>query len=597
MTTDPRPYTAEITTGIPESVTSVTGIVGLGTVGEAFLRLAHRPGTGHRVVAVDTDLDVLARVGNRLKALGPDAAESVVLSDDLAALANAAVVIEAVPDDLAVKTDVLRRIGEIVQAPVLTTTAALSVPHLAIASGRPEAVAGLRFLVPPGPEGAVEPVPTALTSPSTTRAVDALIDELGLTRVEIGAGPAEDATALVLAYLNRSVAFLDAGHATRDDIDTAMRLGCGLPAGPLRLLDTLGLDTVHRALTRLHRRTGADSFAPAPLLTRLVDAGRLGCKSGEGFYPYDPYERHDNEVVPAGDRPVDHGPAAVRRPVRTVAVLGSGIMARGIAEVTAVAGHPTVLVARGPDKAEAAVAAIAESLTRAERRGRITARQKAGALALITPAAALEAVADSDLVVEAVVEDLDIKRAIFARIGEVAKPGAVLATTTSSLSVTACAEASGRPVDVVGMHFFNPAPVLRLVELVRTDSTSDEAFTGARDFATGLGKTTVTCPDRAGFIVNSLLFPYLGAAVDLLRRPDTDIEAIDTAVQNGFGYPMGPFALLDTIGLDVSLAIQQRLYDQLARPEHKPAPLLGALVSAGALGRKNKRGFRTAGRP
>ncbi|NEC87425.1 3-hydroxyacyl-CoA dehydrogenase family protein [Streptomyces sp. SID12501] len=566
----------------------MTGIVGLGTVGEAFLYLARR--AGHRIVAVDSDLDVLARVGNRLKALAKDTEEPpVVLTDDVAALADATMVIEAVSDDLAVKTDVLRRIGEVSQAPVLTTTSTLSVPHLAIASGRPETVSGLRFLVPPGPAGTVEPVPTALTSPSTTNAVDALIAELGLTRVEIGAGPAADATALVLAYLNRSVAFLDAGHSTRDDIDTAMRLGCGLPTGPLQLLDIIGLDTAHATLTRLRQQTGDASFAPAPLLTRLVDAGRSGRKAGEGFYAYDNEGRHIT------DEPVDRS-TTVRRPVRTVAVLGSGVMARGIAEVTATAGHPTVLVARSREKAEAALAAIAESLTHSVRRGRITAQQKAAALPLLTPAADLEAVADRDLVIEAVAEDLDVKRPLFSRLGTVAKPEAILATTTSSLSVTACAKASGRPADVVGMHFFNPAPALRLVELVRTDETSDDAFTGARAFATVLGKTPVTCPDRAGFIVNCLLFPYLGAAVDLLQRPGTDIRATDTAIQDGYGYPMGPFALLDTIGLDVSLTIQHRLYDQLADPEHKPALLLEGLVAAGALGRKNRKGFRTADR-
>ncbi|MEU6806979.1 3-hydroxyacyl-CoA dehydrogenase family protein [Streptomyces neyagawaensis] len=582
MTTDPLPLTA---------------IVGLGTVGEAFLRLAHR--AGHRVVAVDSDLGVLARVGNRLKALTAATPEQdgraaateaqVVLTDDLTEIADATVVIEAVPEDPAVKIDVLRRIGEITRAPVVTTTASLSVPRLAIVSGRPETLSGLRFLVPPGPGGRVEPAPTALTSPATVGAVDALITALDLTPVEIGAGPAEDATALVMAYLNRSVAFLDAGHSTRDDIDTAMRLGCGLPAGPLQLLDTIGLDTARATLTRLHRTTGDASFAPAPLLTSLVDSGRLGRKTGEGFYTY------DNEGAASPDGLVDR-PAAARGRLRTVAVLGSGVMARGIAEVTATAGHPTVLVARGPEKADAALAAISESLTRAVRRGRVSAQQKAAALRLLTPAATVEAVAECDLVIEAVAEDLDVKRDLFARLGTVAAAGAVLATTTSSLSVTACAEASGRPADVVGMHFFNPAPALRLVELVRTDRTSDDVFADARAFAVALGKTPVTCPDRAGFIVNGLLFPYLGAAVELLRRPGTDIEATDTAVQNGYGYPMGPFALLDTIGLDVALAIQHHLYDQLASPEQKPAQLLEALVATGALGRKNHRGFRTAGR-
>jgi 3-hydroxybutyryl-CoA dehydrogenase len=568
MTTDLRP---------------VTGIVGLGTVGEAFLRVAHQ--AGHRIVAVDTDPDALVRVGNRRKAVTTDAAESVVFTHEVTELTDAGLVIEAVPDDLAVKIDVLRRIGEVSQAPVLTTTAALSVPHLAIASGHPETVAGLRFLVPPGPGGAVEPVSTALTSPAAESAVDALINGLGLTRVEIGAGPAADATALVMAYLNQSVAFLDTGHSTRDDIDTAMHLGCGLPAGPLHLLDTIGLDTAHATLTRLHRQTGDASFAPAPLLTHLVDSGRLGRKTGEGFYLYDEGGRSVRDE--SGD------PVTTGRPVHTVAVIGSGVMARGIAEAAATGGHPTLLVARSEEKAETALAAIAESLTRAVHRGKISAQQKAAALPLLAPATDLRAAADRDLIIEAVTEDLDVKRSLFSRLGAVAKPGAILTTTTSSLSVTACAQASGRPVDVVGLHFFNPAPVLRLVELIRTDDTADDVFAGAQAFTTSLEKTTVTCPDRAGFIVNCLLFPYLGAAVNLLQRPGTDIEATDTAIQKGFGHPMGPFALLDTIGLDVSLAIQHRLYEQLGHPEQKPASLLKALVATGALGRKNRRGFRT----
>ncbi|MDH6222980.1 3-hydroxyacyl-CoA dehydrogenase family protein [Streptomyces pseudovenezuelae] len=570
MMSDPRP---------------LTGIVGLGTVGEAFMRLAHQ--AGHRVVAVDTAPDALVRVGNRLKALTTDAAESVVLTHEVAELTDASLVIEAVPDDLAVKTDVLRQIGEVSQAPVLTTTAALSVPHLAIASGRPETIVGLRFLVPPGPAGAVELVPTALTSQATQSAADALINGLGLARVEIGTGPAADATALVMAYLNQSVAFLDAGHSTRDDIDTAMRLGCGLPAGPLCLLDIIGLDTAHATLTRLHQQTGDTSFTPAPLLTHMVESGYLGRKTGEGFYLYDEGGRS------GGDEPDD--PATTGRPVRTVAVIGSGVMARGIAEATATGGHPTLLVARSGEKAETALAAIAESLMRAVRRGKISAQQKAAALPLLAPATDMRAAADHDLIIEAVAEDLDVKRSIFSRLGAVATPGAILATTTSSLSVTACAQASGRPADVVGLHFFNPAPVLRLVELIRTNDTADDVFAGARAFVAGLGKTTVSCPDRAGFIVNSLLFPYLGSAVNLLQRPGTDIEATDTAVRHGFGHPMGPFELLDTIGLDVSLAIQHRLYDQLAQPEHQPAPLLEALVATGALGRKNQRGFRAGG--
>jgi 3-hydroxybutyryl-CoA dehydrogenase len=200
----------------------------------------------------------------------------------------------------------------------------------------------------------------------------------------------------------------------------------------------------------------------------------------------------------------------------------------------------------------------------------------------------------ADLVIEAVVEDLDVKRALFARLGAACKPGALLATTTSSLSV-ACAEASGRPSRVVGMHSFNPAPVMRLIELVRTEATSDETAATAQALCERLGKTTVNCSDRAGFIVNYLLFSYLGRAVNLLDRYDADIAGIDGAIEQGFGHPMGPFALLDAIGLEVSLAIQHKLYTEFGEPDFAPSHALEQLVAGGWLGWKNGKGLRVAG--
>ncbi|MEV3994011.1 3-hydroxyacyl-CoA dehydrogenase family protein [Streptomyces sp. NPDC049837] len=569
---------------------TVTAVVGLGSVGEALVHLLH--GAGHTVVAVDTDLDALARVASRLKATTAAASDlpDLTFTADHTALRTADLVIEAVPDDPAVKTDVLRTITSVLPpgTPVVTTASTLSVARLAVATGRPADVAGLRLFAPPAPGGPAEPVRTALTSPGAAAAVDALVETAGLTPVAVGARPAADATALVLAFLNRAVVLLDEGYATGRDIDTAMQLGCALPAGPLETLDRMGLDTAHAQLTDLWLRTGDTAFEPAPLLSRMVAAGRLGRKTGEGFHTYDETGalRADGQAAGRGE------PAA--RAVRRVGVLGSGAMARGIAEVTATAGYPTVLVARSAGKAEEALEAIGGSLTRAVRRGKVTAEAKAAALDVLTGAHDMAALAGCDLVIEAVAEDLDVKRARFAALGEVCAPGTVLATTTSSLSVAACAEASGRPADVVGIHFFNPAPVMQLVELVRTDTVDHEVLATARAFCRALGKTAVECPDRTGFIVNSLLFPYLGAALALLERHDVDIEETDDAIRHGFGFPMGPFALLDTIGLDVSLAIQHRLYERFRTPEYQPSPALEELVAAGLLGRKNGRGLRTA---
>ncbi|MFE1328690.1 3-hydroxyacyl-CoA dehydrogenase family protein [Streptomyces sp. NPDC058741] len=576
---------------------TATAVVGLGSIGEALVRLLRD--AGHAVVAVDTDLDALTRVAGRLKAATAEAPDrhgtgsrpggpEVVLTADPTALRAAGRVVEAVPDDPAAKTGVLRTITSVCPpgTPIVTTTSTLSVTRLAIATGRPADVAGLRLFTPPGPGGPAEPVRTALTSAEAAAAVDELVASAGLTPVAVGARPAADATALVLAFLNRAVILLDEGYATRHDIDTAMRLGCGLPAGPLEMLDRMGLDTVHARLTGLWRRTGDTAFEPAPLLSRMVATGRFGRKTGGGFHAYD--ETGSALAAPA-DGPQDTPAATVRR----VGVLGSGAMARGIAEVTATAGYPTVLVARDADRAGQALESVGDSLTRGVRRGRITPRAKATALGLLAGADDMAALADCDLVIEAVAEDLGVKRAQFARLGEVCAPGTVLATTTSSLSVAACAEASGRPGDVVGLHFFNPAPVMKLIELAHTDTVDRGVLATARAFCATLGRTTVRCPDRSGFVVNSLLFPYLGAALALLERQDVDPAETDEAVRQGFGFPMGPFALLDTIGLDVSLAIQHRLHERFRTPEYVPAPVLEELVAAGLLGRKNGRGLRT----
>ncbi|MDV9175181.1 3-hydroxyacyl-CoA dehydrogenase NAD-binding domain-containing protein [Streptomyces sp. W16] len=561
------------------------GIVGLGSVGEALLGIVRE--TGHEVIGVDADPAVLARVRKRPS---PTGSAGLHLTEEIAQVSRADLVVEAVTEDEALKTEVLHRLRTVCTdtTVVVSTTAALPLTRLAVASGRPGEMMGLRFLAPPLPGGPVEPVRTAMTSKNTVATVDELIARIGLTSVTVGTGYGADATALVYAYLNRAVALYERGEASRDDIDSAMRLGCGLPNGPFELLDRIGLDSALSVLSDLWARTGDNSFAPASALVRLVREDRLGRKCGRGFYTYDDLGK-PVDIRPSAPPP---GEAAC---VRRIGVVGSGTMADGIAEATSVAGFSTVLVARDAEKSFDALERIGKSLVRNVLRGKVAPRAKAAALELLVGTHDFAALRECDLVIEAVAESLDVKRAVFARIGAVCAPGTLLATTTSSLSVTACAEASGRPSQVVGMHFFNPAPVMRLVELVRTQATSDEAAATAQAVCERLGKTTVDSRDRAGFIVNYLLFPYLGRALALLDRYDADIEGIDTAVERGFGYPMGPFALLDAIGLDVSLNIQQELYKAFGEPDFVPSPVLEQLVAGGRLGRKNRKGLRATG--
>ncbi|MZD04232.1 3-hydroxyacyl-CoA dehydrogenase family protein, partial [Streptomyces sp. SID5785] len=247
---------------------------------------------------------------------------------------------------------------------------------------------------------------------------------------------------------------------------------------------------------------------------------------------------------------------------------------------------------RSEEKAEAAKARIAKSLKRSVDKGRTSAEAAEQTLARITPAGSYDAFADVDLALEAVAEDLDVKQQLFATFDKVCKPGAILATTTSSLPVVACARATSRPQDVIGMHFFNPAPAMKLVEVVRTVLTSDEVHATVRDLTLKVRKHPVDCGDRAGFIVNALLFPYLNNAIKMVEEHYATLDDIDAAMKLGGGYPMGPFELLDVVGLDVSLAIEKVLHREFRDPGLAPAPLLEHLVAAGCLGRKTGRGFR-----
>ena len=272
--------------------------------------------------------------------------------------------------------------------------------------------------------------------------------------------------------------------------------------------------------------------------------------------------------------------------------MGTGTMATGIVEVFARAGFPVTYVGRSQERVVTVADAVARSLDKAIQRGRLEASAREEVLSRLHGSTSLDDLGSVDLVVEAVVEDARVKTAVFENLDEICKPGAVLATTTSSLPVISLARVTQRPQDVVGMHFFNPATVMRLVEVVSTVSTGEDVAETVRALSARLGKTPVSCADRAGFIVNALLFPYLNDAVKMLEAHYATADDIDTAMKSGCALPMGPFELLDVVGNDVSLAIQRELYLEFREPGFAPAPLLEHLVTAGYLGRKTRRGFR-----
>ncbi|MET8309629.1 3-hydroxybutyryl-CoA dehydrogenase [Micromonospora sp. NPDC005173] len=586
---------------------STVGVVGLGTMGAGIVEVFARNGID--VVAVEISEPALERgrvtltgstdravAKGKLAAADRDALhERVHFAVGLDALHSVDLVIEAVPEHLDLKQRIFAELDRVCRPETIlaTNTSSLSVTEISVATTRPNQVIGIHFFNPAPVMKLVEVVRTVVTAPEVVADVEALCARLGKVDVTINDRAGFIANALLFGYLNHAVGMFESHYATREDIDAAMKLGCGLPMGPLALMDLIGLDTAYEILDTMYRRGGRDRrHAPVPLLKQMVTAGLLGRKSGRGFYTY---ERPGSPVVvPDEATPLASAVALAdgARAITKVGVVGSGTMATGIIEVFAKAGYEVVSVTRGAEKSAKVCEAVKTSLNKGVVRGKLAEADRDAALGRISWSAALDHLADVDLVVEAVVEELSVKKALFASLDEICKPGVVLATTTSSLPVIDVAMATHRPADVVGLHFFNPAPIMPLVEVVRTIRTSPETTATARAVCAALGKTAVVCGDRSGFIVNALLFPYLNDAVKMLEASYSTADDIDHAMKLGCGYPMGPFDLLDVVGLDVSLAIQRELYLELREPGFAPAPLLEHLVTAGYLGRKTRRGFR-----
>ena len=277
--------------------------------------------------------------------------------------------------------------------------------------------------------------------------------------------------------------------------------------------------------------------------------------------------------------------------IQRVGIVGSGIMGSGVAEVAARAGFEVVIRSRKQETAEDMVARMARSLDKQVEKGRLEAGDRDAIVGRVSPTSKLSELAECDVVIESVVEDLGVKKHLFNELDSACKPDTILATNTSTLPVVELAVETGRPDRVCGIHFFNPAPMMSLVEVVRPLTASDDTIAAARAFAEACGKQPVEVKDRAGFIVNALLFPYLNNAVRLLESGTASGDDIDTAMKGGCNFPMGPLALLDLVGLDTSLAILDALYDEFRDPNYAAVPLLRRMVAAGQLGRKTGKGF------
>ena len=582
------------------------GVVGLGTMGAGIAEVfaSH----GYDVVGIDANDAAVERGRGHVEGSTARGVKRGKLTEeqraatigrirfgtDLADLADRDLVVEAVSESLDLKRGIFEQLDAIVgpDAILATNTSSLSVTDIAVATKRPAQVVGMHFFNPAPVLKFVEVVRTVVSAPEVVADAEALASSLDKLPVVVDDKAGFIANALLFGYLNHAVSMFETKYATREDIDASMKLGCGLPMGPLALLDLIGLDTAYEILDTMYKQGRDRLHAPSPALKQMVTAGLRGRKTGRGFYTYEA----PNSPVVVADALTPVGGAAHETPLRTVdtvGVVGSGTMATGIIEVFAKAGIKVLYVARGDDKVARVRHNLERSLDKGVARGKLTEEARDAALAIVSGTTQLDDLSDVDLVVEAVVEDLAVKTVLFEALDEICKPGAILATTTSSLSVVDLAAVTTFPQDVVGLHFFNPAPIMKLVEVVSTVATASDVVATAVDLCRRIGKHPVTCGDRAGFIVNALLFPYLNDAIRMLEANYATADDIDTAMKTGCGYPMGPFELLDVVGLDVSLAIQRTLYLEFREPGFAPAPRLEHLVTAGYLGRKTGRGFRT----
>jgi 3-hydroxybutyryl-CoA dehydrogenase len=279
--------------------------------------------------------------------------------------------------------------------------------------------------------------------------------------------------------------------------------------------------------------------------------------------------------------------------VNSIGVVGAGTMGNGIAQIFAQTGFSVHLVDVAPPALDRARATIAASLGKFVARGRLAASDRDAALGRLSTTTSLDELADADYIIEAIVELADAKCALFTRLDAMTKVGAVLASNTSSISITTLGAATKRPDRVLGMHFMNPAPIMPLVELVRGHATSPESIRVASELCTALGKTAVEAADYPGFIANRILMPMINEAIYAVMESVGTPEAIDTVMTLGMNHPMGPLRLADFIGLDVCLAILNVLHEGLGDPKYRPCPLLRRMVAAGCLGRKSGQGFYT----
>ncbi|MGD8148956.1 3-hydroxyacyl-CoA dehydrogenase family protein [Ornithinimicrobium sp. Y1694] len=549
---------------------STVGVIGLGTMGAGIVEVFARGGCS--VIGVETTAE-LAERGRAILQASTDRAvakgrldeagqqeilDRITITTELADLAPADLVVEAVPEVMSIKHDVFGRLDEIVgeDAVLATNTSSLSITEIAAPTKHPERVVGLHFFNPAPVLKLVEVITTLRTDDAVTEAVVALSEKLGKKPVVVGDRAGFVANYLLFGYFTSALRMLEHGHVSREDLDTAMRVGAGLPMGPCTLMDLVGLDVCHHIGDVIYSHTRSTMHAPSPMLGRMVTSGLLGRKSGRGFYTY--AKPGSGQVVEDAQTPAAVGESGLS----AVGVIGTGEVADDLASRLEEGGYAVTHVRDAEDSAELA------SLSGV---GLVVEAQD-----LEVDLALLENLEGEEL--ETYMEELpgrDIDD-LFAELAEITGDDTVLATVNSAAAF-ALGAVTGRPERSVVLRVHAPTGNGQVVEIARSSVTDEDAIAMLREVVSRIGAEPVVCRDRAGLVVDALLVPHLNDAVRMLDEGYASVSDIDTAIQYGLGYPMGPFAMIDHIGADEVLAVCEELSagtSGLPREAVEPSPLL-----------------------
>lgn len=543
---------------------TTVGVIGLGTMGAGIVEVFARGGL--RVIGVETTQEYADR-GRGILQVSTDRAvakgkldedgqaqilDRITISTDLGDLKEADLVVEAVPEVLSLKHEVFGKLDDIVaeDAVLASNTSSLSITQIAAGTRHPDRVVGLHFFNPAPILKLVEVITTVRTDAALTEAVVELAERIGKKPVVVGDRAGFVANYLLFGYFVSALRMLEQGHVSREDLDTAMRVGAGLPMGPCTLMDLVGLDVCHHIGDVIYAHTRSQMHAPSPMLERMVTAGLLGRKSGRGFYTY--AKAGSGQVVEDEQTPA--APEGAGRGVRAVGVVGAGEVADELASRLQEGGYA---VTRVTDPAED------EELAGLADVGLVI---EAGAAPEHPAEDELE---DEVLWVEEAGEDL------WERLGAVVGPDTVLATVNPDAAVVVGA-LSGRPEKAAVLSIHTPTHHGQVVEIGRSSATDDATVALLREVVTRMGAEPVVCKDRAGLVVDALLMPHLGDAVRMLDEGYASVQDIDTALQYGLGYPAGPFAMVDHLGAGEVLAVLEELRSAGGLPADAvaPSPLL-----------------------